>query len=69
MQEHTEFHCVYLYKKLAELVNKYIDIGRQVYIEGRLRTRIVKGTDNQKIHKIDILVSGAHGNTQLLSRE
>ena len=68
MQEHTEFHCVYLHKKLAELVNRYIDIGHQVYIEGQLRTRTIKGTDNQKIYETDILVSGSQGTIQLLSR-
>ena len=36
---HTEWHNVVLWRGLAEVAEKYLHKGDQVYIEGRLRTR------------------------------
>ncbi|MBS0571864.1 MAG: single-stranded DNA-binding protein [Proteobacteria bacterium] len=38
-QEHTEWHSIVCYRNTAEFVSQYIAKGRQVYIEGELRTR------------------------------
>jgi single-strand DNA-binding protein len=38
-QEHTEWHRVVFYDKLAEIVGEYLKKGRSVYVEGRLQTR------------------------------
>lgn len=38
-QERTEWHRVVVWGKLAELCGKYLNKGRQVYVEGRLQTR------------------------------
>ena len=38
-QEHTEWHQVVTFGKVAETCGKYLAKGRQVYVEGRLRTR------------------------------
>ncbi len=38
-QEKTEWHRIVAWGKTAELVVKYLDKGRQVYIEGKLQTR------------------------------
>ncbi len=38
-QDHTEWHNIVLWRKLAEIAGEYLKKGRQVYIEGRLRTR------------------------------
>jgi single-strand DNA-binding protein len=38
-QERVEWHSVVVFGKLAETCAKYLGKGRQVYIEGRLRTR------------------------------
>ncbi len=38
-KEHTEWHRVVLYRKLAEIADQYLHKGSQVYIEGRLQTR------------------------------
>ena len=38
-REETEWFNVVCYDKLAEITNQYLQKGRQVYIEGRLRTR------------------------------
>ncbi len=44
-QEKTEWHRVTFYRKLAEIVEKYLNKGSAIYIEGRLETR--KWTDKQ----------------------
>jgi len=38
-QEWTEWHRIVAWRKLAEICGQYLSKGRQVYIEGRLRTR------------------------------
>lgn len=42
-QENTEWHNVVLWRGLADITERYLKKGRQVYIEGKLRTR--KWTD------------------------
>ena len=37
--EETEWHNVVMWYKLAETAEKYLKKGRQVYIEGKLKTR------------------------------
>ena len=37
--EHTEWHSITLWRGLAEVADKYIRKGSQIYIEGRIRTR------------------------------
>jgi len=48
-QEDTEWHRVVAYGKLAEIIEKYIDKGKPIYIEGRLQTR--KWTDKQGVDR------------------
>jgi single-strand DNA-binding protein len=38
-QDHVEWHQVVVFGRLAETCAKYLGKGRQVYVEGRLRTR------------------------------
>ena len=38
-QEHTEYHTVISFGRLAEICAAYCVKGRRVYVEGRLRTR------------------------------
>ena len=37
--ELTEWHNIVMWRNLAELAEKYLSKGRQIYVEGRLRTR------------------------------
>jgi single-strand DNA-binding protein len=37
--EHTEWHRVVLFDRLAEVSAQYLSKGSQIYIEGKLRTR------------------------------
>lgn len=38
-KEHTEWHTITLWRGLADVVDRYVKKGTQLYIEGRLRTR------------------------------
>ena len=38
-REHTEWHTVVTWRRLAEICGEYLAKGRTVYVEGRLRTR------------------------------
>jgi len=38
LQEQTQWHNVACWGKLAEIVRRYVEKGRQVYVEGRLQT-------------------------------
>jgi single-strand DNA-binding protein len=35
----TERHCVQLYRQQADVAQRYLDLGSDVYIEGKIRTR------------------------------
>ena len=48
-QEETEWHRVVFYDRLAEVAGEYLKKGRQVYVEGRLKTR--KWTDKDGVEK------------------
>lgn len=47
-REHTEWHTVTLWRGLADVVDKYVHKGSQLYIEGHLRTREWTDKDNNK---------------------
>lgn len=48
-KEHTEWHRVSFFGKLAEIVGQYLKKGSSVYVEGRLQTR--KYTDKDGVEK------------------
>lgn len=52
--EHTEWHTVTLWRGLAEVVDKYVHKGSQLYIEGRLRSREWE-QDGQKRYATEIV--------------
>lgn len=47
--DHTEWHRVSCFGKQAENVGRYLKKGRQLYVEGKLRTR--KWTDRDGVEK------------------
>jgi single-strand DNA-binding protein len=55
-QDHTEWHRVVLFGKLGEIANEYLKKGRQVYIEGSLRTS--KYTDKSGVEKYSTEIIG-----------
>jgi len=54
MQEHTEWHNIVLWRRLAELANEYLKKGSPVYIEGRIKTRSWEDKDGQKKYITEI---------------
>ena len=44
-QERVDWHNIVVFGKLAETCAKYLDKGREVYVEGRLRTRAWEPSD------------------------
>ena len=52
--EHTEWHTITLWRSLAEVVDKYVHKGSQLYIEGRLRSREWE-QDGQKRYATEIV--------------
>ncbi len=53
-QEHTEWHRIVAWGKLAEICGEYLSKGRQVYIEGRLRTRTWEDKQGQQQRTTEI---------------
>ena len=49
MRERTEWHRVKFFNRLAEIAGEYLKKGRQVYIEGSIRTD--KYTDKEGIER------------------
>ena len=56
-KEMTEWHTVTLWRGLAEVVDKYVHKGSQLYIEGSLRTREWTDKDNQKRYTTEIVAT------------
>jgi len=54
-REHTEWHTVTLWRGLADVVDRFVRKGSQIYIEGRLRTREWMDKDNNKRYTTEIL--------------
>ncbi|MEG2060707.1 MAG: single-stranded DNA-binding protein [Alistipes sp.] len=54
-KEHTEWHTITLWRGLADVVDKYVHKGSQLYIEGRLRTREWMDKDNNKRYTTEIM--------------
>ncbi len=52
--EQTEWHNVVMWRKLAEIAEKYLHKGKMVYIEGRLKTRSWDDKDNIKRYVTEI---------------
>lgn len=61
-KELTEWHTITLWRGLADIVDRYVHKGSQLYIEGRLRTREWTDKDNIKRYTTEILAD----NMQLL---
>ena len=61
-KELTEWHTITLWRGLADIVDRYVHKGSQLYIEGRLRTREWTDSNNIKRYTTEILAD----NMQLL---
>lgn len=54
-QEHTEWHRVTIWGARAVAAAKYLTKGRQVYVEGRLRTRSWEDKDGNTRYTTEIV--------------
>ncbi|NSW44944.1 MAG: single-stranded DNA-binding protein [Bacteroidales bacterium] len=54
-QKNTEWHNIVAWRNLAQLAEKFIRKGSQIYVEGRLRTRTYTDKDNQQRTIVEIL--------------
>ena len=64
--EETEWHRVVFRDRLAEIASEYLRKGKQVYIEGRLKTRKYTDRDGAEKYTTEIMASDM---TMLGSRE
>lgn len=55
-QERTEWHRIVAFKKLAEIIGKYLTKGAQVYVEGKLQTRSWE-KDGEKKYSTEIVAT------------
>ncbi len=64
LQEHTEWHSIVVWRNTADVVEKYVKKGTQLYIEGRLRTRSWDDQNGNKRYVTEIMAD----TLQLLGR-
>ena len=53
----TEWHRIVAFGRLAEICGEYLNKGKQVYIEGRLRTRSWEDKDGNKRSTTEIVAA------------
>lgn len=58
--EHTEWHNIIFFNRLAEIAAQHLKKGSQVYIEGSLRTTNWQDKDNNKRYKTEIVANNMH---------
>ncbi len=63
-QETTEWHNIVAWRQLAEISEKFLHKGKQVFIEGKLRTRSWEDKDGNKKYATEIVAD----NITLLGR-
>ena len=74
-QEHTEWHRVAFFGRLAEIAGEYLKKGSPVYVEGRLQTRKWQDKEGQERYTTEIradrmqLLGGRGGGAEPMSRE
>ncbi|HYQ92991.1 MAG TPA: single-stranded DNA-binding protein [Candidatus Competibacteraceae bacterium] len=56
-QERTEWHNVVFFGRLAEIAGEYLRKGRQIYVEGSLRTRKWQDKNGQDRYTTEIVAS------------
>ena len=56
-QEITEWHRVVLWGKQAEVAGQYLTKGRQVYVEGRIRTRQWQDKQGQTRYTTEVVAT------------
>lgn len=74
-QEHTEWHRIAFFGKLAEIAGEYLKKGSPVYVEGRIRTRKWQDKEGQDRFSTEIvadrmqLLGSRGGGSEAAARE
>lgn len=55
VKEQTEWHSVVCWRQLADVVEKFVKKGTQVYVEGKLATRSWEDQNGAKRYSTDIV--------------
>lgn len=63
-KDYTEWHTITFWSRLADIVDKYVRKGSQIYVEGSLRTSEWVDKDNIKRHTTVIIA----GEMKMLGR-
>ncbi|WP_237488054.1 single-stranded DNA-binding protein [Hufsiella ginkgonis] len=53
--EQTEWHNIVMWRGLAEIASKYLQKGKLVYIEGKLRTRSFEDKEGHKKYTTEVV--------------
>ncbi|MCM8594207.1 single-stranded DNA-binding protein [Accumulibacter sp.] len=56
-RENTEWHRIVFFGKLAETAGQYLKKGRQVYVEGRIRTNKWQDKDGNERYTTEIIAN------------
>ena len=54
-KDHTEWHNIVAWNKLADFATEYLQKGQLIYIEGKLQTRTYKDKDDVQHWKTEII--------------
>ena len=54
-KERTEWHRVVFFNKLAEIAAEYLSKGRQIYVEGQIRTRKWQDDNGQDRYSTEVV--------------
>ena len=54
-KEHTEWHTITLWRNLADVADRFIRKGSQIYVEGKIRSREWTDANNVKRFGIEIV--------------
>ena len=53
----TEWHRIVAFGRLAEICGEYLNKGKQIYVEGRLRTRSWEDKDGNKKYTTEVNIN------------
>lgn len=57
LQENTEWHNIVIWGKLAEVAEKYVQKGTQLFIEGKIKTEKYSGNDGVEKYTTKVYAS------------
>lgn len=68
-QEKTEWHRIVVFGKLAEIIQKYVNKGDKLFIEGKLQTKKWTDKNGQDRYTTEIVLDGFGGQLIMLGSQ